>query len=144
MKPIAFMRLRQLDRPEDILRHYKPKDLAVEQKYDGFKVMASRGPSGTKLYSRNGKDLTAKAPAIVKQLDRLLPNGTTVLGEMVYIANGQQELGLVQSVLHSAAALPRRIRSGASWSSSSTTASNTSCVRSKMSHGRSGGRIWSA
>lgn len=104
MKPIAFMRLRQLDRPEDILRHYKPKDLAVEQKYDGFKVMASRGPSGTKLYSRNGKDLTAKAPAIVKQLDRLLPNGTTVLGEMVYIANGQQELGLVQSVLHSAAA----------------------------------------
>ncbi len=104
MRPIAFMRLRQLDVPEDILRRYAPKDLVVEQKYDGFKVMATRDRSGTKLYSRNGKDLTAKAPGIVKRLDALLSPGSTRLGEMTYVVKGQQELGLVQSVLHSATA----------------------------------------
>ena len=104
MRPIAFMRLRQLDKPEDILRKYSPKALAVEQKYDGFKVMATRGRGGTKLYSRNGKDLTAKAPSIVNRLDKILPPNTTVLGEMVYIVGGQQELGQVQSILHSASA----------------------------------------
>jgi hypothetical protein len=100
------MRLRQLDVPEDILRKHKPSELWVEQKYDGFKSMGSRGASGTKLYSRNGKDLTKKAPSITVKLDNLLPKNTTVLGEVIYVVKGDQRLGLVQSVLHSA--LPSR------------------------------------
>ena len=101
MKPIAFMRLRHLDSPEDILRRYMPRELAVEQKYDGFKMMATRGRGGTRIYTRNGRDVTANVPSVVERLDKLLPKNTTVLGEMVYIIGGQQELGEVQSVVHS-------------------------------------------
>lgn len=101
MKPIALMRLRYLEVPSDILRKYKPADLYIEQKFDGHKVMASRDKSGTKLYSRNGKDISAKAPGVVNRLNTILPHGTTLLGEMIYVAKGQQSLGLVQSILHS-------------------------------------------
>lgn len=104
MKPIAFMRLRHLSQPEDVLKKCKAKDLVVEQKYDGFKILASRERDGTKLYSRNGKDLTANAPKIVARLDKLLEPGDAVLGEMVYFIGKRQSLGSVQSILHSATA----------------------------------------
>jgi len=104
LKPIAFMRLRHLSKPEDVLKKCKAKDLVVEQKYDGFKILASRERDGTKLYSRNGKDLTANAPKIVARLDKLLESGDAVLGEMVYFIGKRQSLGSVQSILHSATA----------------------------------------
>ena len=108
MKPISFMRLRHLSKPEDVISKSGIKDprrdLVVEQKYDGFKVLATRDRKDTKLYSRNGNDLTAKAPEIVRCLNRLLEPGDSVLGEMVYFVGKKQSLGNVQSILHSATA----------------------------------------
>lgn len=102
MNPISFMRLRHLSKPEDALMKCDPKQLAVEQKYDGFKILATRDYRGTRLYSRNGNDLTAKAPEIVARLDKLLEPGDSVLGEMVYFIGKKQSLGSVQGILHSA------------------------------------------
>ena len=108
MKPISFMRLRHLAKPDDILKQGVVKDarrdLVVEQKYDGFKVLATRDRTGTKLYSRNGNEFTAKAPDIVNSLDKLLEPGDSILGEMVYFVGSKQKLGSVQSILHSATA----------------------------------------
>ena len=63
--------------------------------------MATRDRGAIRLYSRNGKDLTGNAPTVVARLELLIPEGVTVLGEMVYIQSGIQEIGLVQSILHS-------------------------------------------
>lgn len=106
MKPIAFMRLRHLKKPEDVIKQggVNEQHLVVEQKYDGFKVLATRERSGTKLYSRNGNEFTAKAPQIVARLDKLLEPGDSILGEMVYFVGSKQKLGSVQSILHSATA----------------------------------------
>jgi len=95
------MRLRELQDPKDLLRKYPSKDLFIEQKFDGFKAMGSYGKYRTKLYSRNGNEFTKKAPEIVNALNRMLSSGTSVLGEIIYIRKGKQELHLVQSILHS-------------------------------------------
>lgn len=100
-KPISFMRLRHLDRPKDLLEIYKAKELVVQQKYDGFKVLAVKTGRGVRLYSRRGTDITARAPKVVQRLDQKLSVGDTVLGEMVYYHGGKQDLQKLQSILGS-------------------------------------------
>lgn len=100
-KPISFMRLRHLEKPEDLLEVYKPKDLVVQQKYDGFKVMAISTKRGIKLYSRRGTDITARAPQIIQRLQQRLGPGDTVLGEMVHYHRGKQDIQKLQSILGS-------------------------------------------
>ncbi len=80
---------------------YAAKDLIVQQKYDGFKVMAVRSRRGIRLYSRRGTDITERAPSIVERLERGLKPGDTVLGEIVYYHRGKQELQKLQSILGS-------------------------------------------
>lgn len=98
--PVAFMRLRKL---ESIERPPSPeKYLLVEQKYDGFKVLAVRDKSGdVRLYSRRGKDITHAAPAVVSKLMSILTPGDAVLGEMIYVVDGKQSLTSVQQILGS-------------------------------------------
>jgi len=100
-KPISFMRLRHLDAPKDLLKLYKASDLVVQQKYDGFKVMAISTKRGIKLYSRRGTDITARAPQVIQRLQSKLGPGDTVLGEMVYYHRGKQDIQKLQSVLGS-------------------------------------------
>jgi hypothetical protein len=101
MKPFAFQRLRKAI---DIAR--PPKKLAtsqvvVQQKYDGFKVFASRSEAGTELYTRKGHNVTARVPSIVIHLDRVLKPGQTILGEMTYQKDGVQNLQDMQRILGS-------------------------------------------
>lgn len=98
-KPIAFMRLRHLDRPKDLLDLYDKSELVVQQKYDGFKVMAIKGRRGVRLYSRRGKDLTSRVPHIAQRIDELLKPGDVILGEMVYYHRNKQALEKAQSIL---------------------------------------------
>ncbi len=100
-KRAALMRLRHLADPEDLLKKYKPSQIIVEQKLDGWKVPATRTRSGVRLYSRNGNDLTANASPIVHELSKMLGIGDEVLGELVYVKNGKQCLTSLQSILRS-------------------------------------------
>lgn len=95
------MRLRVTNDPDELLDIYEPKELVVQQKYDGHKVMATSTKRGIRLYSRRGVDITKRVPTIVARLDQLLAPGDTVLGEMVYIERGHQSLEKAQSILHS-------------------------------------------
>ncbi|TYR36501.1 DNA ligase D [Sphingobacterium phlebotomi] len=42
-----------------------------EKKYDGFRILATRGKGGVQLYSRNGKDMNALFPSVVEELSSL-------------------------------------------------------------------------
>lgn len=95
------MRLRPLDKPTDVLEKYKPEELLIEQKYDGFKVLASKDLKGNlKLYTRRGISFEKNVPGIVKELIDNLPKGTSILGELIYLANGEQSLAHVQSIVN--------------------------------------------
>lgn len=101
MKAISFMRLRVITNPKELLAVYKPSELSVEQKYDGHKAEAAASRRGVKIYSRNGVDITARVPEKVERLEKLIgPTCSTVLGEMIYVEDGKQDLQKVQSILH--------------------------------------------
>lgn len=102
MRPFAFMRLRKA---KDIA--LPPGGLAedqvvVQQKYDGFKALVSKTDRGLSIYTRRGTDITKRVPQLAEKLSGLLPAGTSILGELMFIdPNGQQSLTKVQSVVGS-------------------------------------------
>ena len=59
------------------------KDWTYEVKWDGYRALAVKGPSGGQLISRNQKNLTTDYPSIAKAINAL-PAGDAVLdGEVV-------------------------------------------------------------
>lgn len=86
---------------------FPPKRLAenrivVQQKYDGFKALVSKTDRGLYVYTRRGVNITNRLPEkLVKELNRLLPTKSAVLGELVYLDKGKQSLTKVQSVVGS-------------------------------------------
>lgn len=101
MKPVSLMRLKKLNRPEDVLIYYKPDDLLIEQKFDGFKVLVSKN-SKIHLYTRRGIEFTENIPSLAKKLDKILPKNTAILGELVVInEKGKQSLADIQSIVNS-------------------------------------------
>jgi ATP-dependent DNA ligase len=96
--PIAFMRLRQVDDPDEALDGRDPNSLIVQEKYDGWKMLAVRERSGVMLYTRHGKDASQNFPELAEELS-YLPLGTAILGEIVGLdSQGKQRLALVQSI----------------------------------------------
>ena len=96
--PIAFMRLHQVDDPEEVLDQHDPGDIVVQEKYDGWKILAVRDRGGVRLYTRHGNDASENFPDLADELS-YLPVGTAVLGEIVgFDADGKQRLALVQSI----------------------------------------------
>ena len=96
--PIAFMRLHQVDDPDDALEERDPEELIVQEKYDGWKILTVRDRSGVHLYTRHGNDASENFPDLVDEL-RDLPIGTAILGEIVgYDGEGKQRLALIQSI----------------------------------------------
>lgn len=92
------MRLRKLQKPTDILKKYKPEDLIVEEKYDGFKVLVALGKQ-VKLYTRRGVEFTKNTPNIAEVLAHF-PKGGWLLGELIYVVNKKQILAGVQSIVN--------------------------------------------
>lgn len=88
-------------------------------------MVVVRGATTTTLWSRQGKDFTARFPDIARASGAQLPSGSVVDGEVVIWAGDRLEFGLLQrrlvTALHGvepgAAAdrscLPRRFRGGA-------------------------------
>ena len=102
MKPVAFQRVRRLDDPSKLLEKYLPEDLVVQEKYDGFKVLAVKESPKVYLYTRRGNEFSEKMPAMAAEVSHLLPNQTSVLGELVYInEEGKQDLYRVQQLVRS-------------------------------------------
>jgi len=101
-RPIAFMRVRPLSKPKDLLEVYDQRKLVVQPKLDGFKVMAVKMTKGVILYSRRGVDVTKRVPHIVKRIDEHLKVGDVILGEMVYLdQKKKQDIHKLQSILGS-------------------------------------------
>src|SRR5574338_465559 len=93
MKPISLMRLKKLSDPKDILKYYKPEDLYIEPKYDGFKIFYS----DNNFYTRRGINVTENIPFLLDYL----PKNITLLGELVFYVNGKQSLQHIQSIINS-------------------------------------------
>jgi len=102
MKPVSFQRVRRIDDPNKLLQKYNADDLIVQEKYDGFKVFASKEKGKVYLYTRRGNEFADKMPSLAAELGQLMPNNTSVLGELVYIDEfGKQDLFRVQQLVRS-------------------------------------------
>lgn len=97
---IAPMRLRKINDPEEMLEKYKPNDLWIQEKLDGFKVMAIKNAS-VKIYSRNGEDFTANVAPLVENLEKQMAKGDFWLGELVWEKDGKQDIGKIQGIFNS-------------------------------------------
>lgn len=68
-----------------------------ERKWDGFRVIARIGRGKAALYSRRGKDITARYPRIVSQL-RTIPTDAVIDGELVALdSRGRPNFQLLQN-----------------------------------------------
>lgn len=62
---------------------------AYELKWDGFRLVAVCRPTGTTLWSRRGTDLTRRFPDVAIALERQVPSGVVLDGEVV-VWNGDR------------------------------------------------------
>jgi hypothetical protein len=105
MKPVAFMRLKKVKRLDDVLARYAPKDLVFQIKDDGYKLFATKDKAGeVRLYTRRGKDVTAKIPAVAGVIEEKAPPGSAFLAELVYIVDRKQSISAVGSIMQSSPA----------------------------------------
>ena len=102
MKPVSFMRLKKLKKLADALNKYRPADLIVQVKDDGYKLFASKGKNGeVSLYTRRGAEVTAKLPGIAATIEARAPDASSFLGELVYIIDRKQSIAAVGSIVQS-------------------------------------------
>jgi len=102
MKPVAFMRLKKITNLGDALRKYSPDELIVQVKSDGFKLFATKSKAGNvSLFTRRGKEVTAKLPGVATAIDARAPAGSSFLGELVYVINRRQSIAAVGSIMQS-------------------------------------------
>ncbi len=73
-------------------------DWLYELKYDGYRLLVDRTADGLTLRSRNGHDLTARFPEIVRSAERLPADRYLMDGELVVLnAGGVPDFSLLQS-----------------------------------------------
>lgn len=102
MKAISFMRLRRAEDFSRLADKYGTRNLTVEEKYDGFKLLATMTKAGTvRLYTRRGQDVTSRLPGLADKFATALKDGDAVLGELVYQIGDEQSLQAVQSIVGS-------------------------------------------
>src|SRR4051812_19337924 len=66
-----------------------PGGCRYEPKWDGFRLVVVREVASTRVWSRQGRDLTARFPDVVSAARSQLPPGTVVDGEVV-VWNGDR------------------------------------------------------
>jgi ATP-dependent DNA ligase len=96
--PIAPMKLKKVKSVDEVLENYKPEDLIVQQKFDGWKSQVIKNGGSTKIYSRRGEEFQDNVPELVAELNKKLENGDFVLGEITYEINGKQNISNLQSI----------------------------------------------
>jgi ATP-dependent DNA ligase len=98
MKPVALMRLSQIDDVDELLKKHDRDDISVEEKLDGWKVQVIKSGGDVRLYSRRGDEKTENFPDLIKALSSALPDGSMVEGELVYWEKNKQDVGKVTSI----------------------------------------------
>lgn len=99
--PIAPMKLKKIETPEELLKDYKPEDLIVQGKIDGWKCQAIK-TDVVRIYSRRGEEKTENVPVIIEALNEIMPPDTFILGELAWVdETGKQSIGDIQTVLGS-------------------------------------------
>ena len=85
------MMARTTDRP------FSGDEWIFEPKLDGYRIIALVRNGQVTLLSRNGKDMTAKMPAVVEELRAVLENEVVLDGEVVALdQRGYPDFGLLQ------------------------------------------------
>ena len=75
--------------------------LIIEVKRDGWKLLDINANKQIKIYTDGPREITNRIPHIAEELrSRKLPNNTFLVSEGLIVANGKDERGKIQSVLH--------------------------------------------
>jgi ATP-dependent DNA ligase len=67
-----------------------------EPKWDGFRLVIVRGAAGTRLWSKQGRDLTDRFPDVAAAARAQVPTGTVVDGEVVVWSGERLDFALLQ------------------------------------------------
>lgn len=107
MKPFSYMRLKKLSDINEPPKNMTTDQLVVEQKFDGFKILATKNRK-IHLYTRRGQEVTNRLDAMAANVSKLLPKDSTVLGEMVYEIAGDQDIYAIQKIIGSSPVIAKR------------------------------------
>jgi ATP-dependent DNA ligase len=80
-----------------------PGGCRYEPKWDGFRLVVVRQPGSTRVWSRQGRDLTDRFPDVAAAARAQLPAGTVVDGEVVIWNGDRLDFGLLQQRMATAA-----------------------------------------
>ena len=80
-----------------------PGGCRYEPKWDGYRLVIVRSGSSTRLWSKQGRDLTDRFPDIAKAAVAQIPPGTVVDGEVVVWNGSRLDFGLLQKRMVTAA-----------------------------------------
>ena len=83
MPPYRFPDFVEPCLPSQVARPPSGPDWLHEIKHDGFRLLARRGATGVRLFTRNGYDWTERFPLIVEALDELKATTCLIDGEAV-------------------------------------------------------------
>jgi ATP-dependent DNA ligase len=83
--------------------HALPGGCRYEPKWDGYRLVVVRQGSTTRLWSKQGRDLTARFPDLVAAAVAQIPAGTVVDGEVVIWNGDRLDFGLLQRRMVTAA-----------------------------------------
>jgi len=99
--PISPMKLKKIKNPDDMLKDFDDSELIIQIKLDGFKTQAIKN-NDVKVYTRRGEEYSDNVPELIKELDKLMPANSFVLGELVWEdKQGRQSISDIQTVVGS-------------------------------------------
>jgi ATP-dependent DNA ligase len=88
----------QLSKPvrEIPAAHALPGGCLYEPKWDGYRLVVVRGGASTRIWSKQGRDLTDRFPDVVVAAVAQVPAGTVLDGEVVIWNGSRLDFGLLQ------------------------------------------------
>ena len=83
--------------------HALPGGCLYEPKWDGYRLVVVRSGSSTRVWSKQGRDLTDRFPDVVAAALAQVPPGTVLDGEVVIWNGSRLDFGLLQQRIVTAA-----------------------------------------
>ena len=83
--------------------HALPGGCLYEPKWDGYRLVVVRSGASTRLWSKQGRDLTDRFPDVVAAAVAQVPAGTVLDGEVVIWNGARLDFGLLQQRMVTAA-----------------------------------------
>lgn len=132
---VALLRSAKQVPPADGL----PGGCLYEPKWDGFRAAIVRNRNGARLWSRQGRDLSAAFPDLLAAMEYHLEPGTVVDGEAIVFSEGRLSFDLLQARMarrHGPAILKAARDNPASYVAFDLLALNGNDLRSQPLHRR--------